>query len=236
MQAQPWRVNLTQNALAQTFCDQAYQNNPAFLAFLQRSGLLFQSESEFTPEVLERRNLLCGRVGRTPSPHPLRHGAPEAGAGSAAAATGRSGAPARAHEPRPPPGHPAGGCQRLSGDLLHLLTPLRQALERIERKAMPLLATPALLDSEEGQDRLDVICMQFLAAGEALKRLEKLHPGLLMTNYPDIDWKGAMGFRDVIAHQYFDLDSEQVLLICQEALPGLLSAIRALEADCSETA
>jgi uncharacterized protein with HEPN domain len=124
----------------------------------------------------------------------------------------------------------------LSGDLLHLLTPLRQALERIERKAMPLLATPALLDSEEGQDRLDVICMQFLAAGEALKRLEKLHPGLLTTNYPDIDWKGAMGFRDVIAHQYFDLDSEQVLLICQEALPGLLSAIRALEADCSETA
>ncbi len=124
----------------------------------------------------------------------------------------------------------------MSGDLLHLLTPLRQALERIERKAMPLLATPALLDSEEGQDRLDVICMQFLAAGEALKRLEKLHPGLLTTNYPDIDWKGAMGFRDVIAHQYFDLDSEQVLLICQEALPGLLSAIRALEADCSETA
>jgi len=38
-----------------------------------------------------------------------------------------------------------------------------------------------------------------------------------------------MGFRDVIAHQYFDLDSEQVLLICQEALPGLLGAIRILE-------
>jgi uncharacterized protein with HEPN domain len=38
-----------------------------------------------------------------------------------------------------------------------------------------------------------------------------------------------MGFRDVIAHQYFDLDTEQVLLICQEALPGLLGAIRALE-------
>jgi len=49
MQAQPWKVNLTLNALAQTFCDQAYQNNPAFLAFLQRSGLPFQSESEFTP-------------------------------------------------------------------------------------------------------------------------------------------------------------------------------------------
>lgn len=117
----------------------------------------------------------------------------------------------------------------MSGDLLLMLTPLRQALERIERKARPLLANPSLLDNEEGQDLLDVICMQFLAAGEALKRLEKLQPGLLASNFPDIDWKGAMGFRDVIAHQYFDLDAEQVLLICQEALPGLLGAIRILE-------
>jgi len=112
--------------------------------------------------------------------------------------------------------------------------PLREALERIERKAKPLLADPSLLDQEDGQDRLDVICMQFLAAGEALKRLEKLKPGLLASRFPDIDWKGAMGFRDVIAHQYFDLDAEQVLLICQEALPGVLSAIRSLEQQSQE--
>ncbi|MCP9823530.1 HepT-like ribonuclease domain-containing protein [Cyanobium sp. L1E-Cus] len=118
----------------------------------------------------------------------------------------------------------------MSGDLLLLLTPLRQALERIERKAKPLLNDPDLLEQEEGQDLLDVICMQFLAVGEALKRLEKLRPGLLAASFPEIDWKGAMGFRDVIAHQYFDLDAEQVLLICQEALPGVLDAIRSLEA------
>jgi len=121
----------------------------------------------------------------------------------------------------------------VNGDRLLLLTPLRQALERIERKAAPLLADPALLDGEEGQDLLDVICMQFLAAGEALKRLEKLEPGLLAARFPDIDWKGAMGFRDVIAHQYFDLDAEQVLLICQEALPAVLDAIRSLEQQAS---
>jgi len=123
----------------------------------------------------------------------------------------------------------------VSSNLLLLLTPLRQALERIERKALPLLATPSLLDSEEGQDLLDIICMQFLAAGEALKRLEKLEPGLLAARFPGIDWKGAMGFRDVIAHQYFDLDAEQVLLICQDALPGVLSAIRSLEEQASKS-
>ena len=100
---------------------------------------------------------------------------------------------------------------------------------------MPLLATPSLLDSEEGQDLLDIICMQFLSAGEALMRLEKLEPGLLAARFPGSDWKGAMGFRDVIAHQYFDLDAEQVLLICQDALPGVLSAIRSLEEQASKS-
>ncbi len=77
----------------------------------------------------------------------------------------------------------------MSGTILLLLTPLRQALERID----------------------------------------KLKPGWLVESCPQIDWKGAMGFRDVIAHQYFDLDEEQVLLICRDALPGLLEAVRFLE-------
>jgi uncharacterized protein with HEPN domain len=43
-----------------------------------------------------------------------------------------------------------------------------------------------------------------------------------------------MGFRDVIAHQSIDLDSEQVLLICKEALPEVLAAIRSLETSSQE--
>jgi hypothetical protein len=38
-----------------------------------------------------------------------------------------------------------------------LLGDLLKALSRIERKCQPLLAEPSLLDSEAGQDALDVI-------------------------------------------------------------------------------
>jgi uncharacterized protein with HEPN domain len=76
--------------------------------------------------------------------------------------------------------------------------------------------------------------MQFLASGEALKQLDKLRPALLASSSPDVNWKGAMSFRDVIAHQYFDLDAEQVLLICKEAVPGVLNAVRTLEKRCAE--
>jgi uncharacterized protein with HEPN domain len=38
-----------------------------------------------------------------------------------------------------------------------------------------------------------------------------------------------IGLLDVIAHQYFDLDAEQVLLICKDALPGVFDAVLTLE-------
>jgi hypothetical protein len=37
----------------------------------------------------------------------------------------------------------------MSDDLLLVITPLRKALERIQRKAEPLLANPNLLETEE---------------------------------------------------------------------------------------
>ena len=36
----------------------------------------------------------------------------------------------------------------MSDDLIIVITPLRKALERIQRKAEPLLATPDLLETE----------------------------------------------------------------------------------------
>jgi hypothetical protein len=56
--------------------------------------------------------------------------------------------PAGAYEPGAATGDPEGGGQCMSDDLLIVITPLRKALERIQRKAKPLLATPDLLETE----------------------------------------------------------------------------------------
>jgi uncharacterized protein with HEPN domain len=116
----------------------------------------------------------------------------------------------------------------MTDEQIELLGGLLKAISRIERKSQPLLSDPSLLDSEVGQDALDVICMQFMAVGEGLKRFERHWPGVLASQFPQVDWKGAMGFRDVIAHQYFDLDEEQVLLICEQSLPEMAAALRRL--------
>ena len=66
----------------------------------------------------------------------------------------------------------------MTPDQRELLGDLLKALARIERKSQPLLANPSLLDSEAGQDALDVICMQFMAVGTAPRDLPRCFHGM----------------------------------------------------------
>ena len=63
--------------------------------------------------------------------------------------------------------------------------------------------------------------MQYLALGETVKQLDKHTQVELLTHHPSQDWKGIMGFRDVLAHQYFSIDPAQVLWISRQAMPQL---------------
>ena len=77
-------------------------------------------------------------------------------------------------------------------------------LERFE----PIKKVEDFTSSSAGAEKLDAICMQLIAIGESLKRLDKITNGELLGEYPEIDWKGAKGMRDVISHHYFDVDAE----------------------------
>jgi uncharacterized protein with HEPN domain len=89
------------------------------------------------------------------------------------------------------------------------------------QRMAPVQTEADLQDSEAGRLLLDAACMQYLALGEAVKQLDKLTGNTLQDQVPVQDWKGIMGFRDVLAHQYFNIDPRQVLWITQEALPSL---------------
>jgi uncharacterized protein with HEPN domain len=107
--------------------------------------------------------------------------------------------------------------------VLSILRQIAGALETIANRAKPIRSQDDFTGSLSGMEKLDSICMLFMAIGEALKNIEKITNGTLLSKYPEIDWKGAIGFRDIIAHHYFDIDAEQVFWICTHEV-GPLSA------------
>lgn len=50
-------------------------------------------------------------------------------------------------------------------------------------------------------ERLESTCMLLIAVGESIKGIDKLTNKELLTQFPEIDWKGAMGIRDIYYHK-----------------------------------
>ena len=110
---------------------------------------------------------------------------------------------------------------------LDKLEQIDEALVRIERRFVGISSPDDFLDSENGLDMLDSIAMMLIAIGENFKKIDKETGGkLLAEHYPEINWSGIKGVRDVISHQYFNIDAEEIFYICTNDVKPLHRAVQ----------
>jgi uncharacterized protein with HEPN domain len=89
--------------------------------------------------------------------------------------------------------------------VLDTLEQIREALVVIKKRCSYAKEADDFCDSEDGQEKLDSICMKLIAVGESLKNIDKLTDKNLRVNYPHIKWKELKGIRDILSHHYFEL-------------------------------
>lgn len=109
--------------------------------------------------------------------------------------------------------------------VLHLLRKIEQTLKRIIENSVGIDSYHFYYLTPAGMERLESTCMLLIAIGESIKGADKLTNKELLPQFPSIDWKGAMGIRDIIAHHYFDLDAEIVYNVVKSNLPEMLVVV-----------
>ncbi len=115
----------------------------------------------------------------------------------------------------------------LDEELLYFsLQRIASAIERIINNSKDIDDPQYYVLSPAGMERLESTCMLLLAIGESIKGIDKMTKKQLLSNYLEVDWKGAMGIRDIIAHHYFDIDETIVFDVVKNKLPGMLETIR----------
>lgn len=112
--------------------------------------------------------------------------------------------------------------------VVHLLQKIKQTLERIIANSKEIDSYQYYYLTPAGMERLESTCMLLIAVGESIKGIDKLTNKELLTQFPEIDRKGAMGIRDIIAHHYFDLDAEIVYNVVKTNLPDMLATINSI--------
>lgn len=112
-----------------------------------------------------------------------------------------------------------------------ILTQISYALQTIETRFTSIAAPNDFTDNPHGKEKLDGICMLLMATGESLKQIDKITDKKLFEHYPNVDWKGAKGMRDIIAHHYFDVNANEIFFVCENKLPDLQHTIEKMIHD-----
>ena len=112
-----------------------------------------------------------------------------------------------------------------------LLKKILQTVERILANSETITSPSFYLLTPSGMERLESTCMLLIAIGEGVKGVDKLTDKKLLSLYPEMDWKGVMGMRDIIAHHYFDLDAEIVYDVIKHDLPKLKDVLQQIIDD-----
>ena len=112
-----------------------------------------------------------------------------------------------------------------------ILLQIEEAIRTIQYRFKPVSCIDDFLDTPEGQEKLDSLCMLFIAIGESLKKIDKLTDNQLLQQYPEIDWKAIKGMRDILSHHYFDMNAEAIYNVCNEELGSLHSVVKRILDD-----
>ena len=114
---------------------------------------------------------------------------------------------------------------------LDILEDILSAIEKLEERTKDVHSIDDFLSSPSGMVLLDAVCMNLIAIGEAVENLDKVSNGELLPRYPQLQWGSIMRMRDKIAHHYFEIDAEVVLLTIKEDIPLVKTTIEKMIAE-----
>ena len=115
--------------------------------------------------------------------------------------------------------------------VLSALRKIEQTVSRVIANSEQITSYDYYYLSPAGMERLESTCMLLIAIGESIKGIDKLTNKEFLPQYSEVDWKGAMGIRDIIAHHYFELDAEVVFDVVKNEFPNLHTTILRMIAD-----
>jgi uncharacterized protein with HEPN domain len=96
----------------------------------------------------------------------------------------------------------------------HALMGILDAIQAIEQYTAPFSSAEDLFAS---QVHFDATLMNFIVIGEMVDRISDT----FKADLPEIDWKKVKGLRNIIAHDYFGVDAEEIWQICKSQIPAL---------------
>ena len=115
--------------------------------------------------------------------------------------------------------------------LIDLLLLIEEKASLVISRNESILSVQDFLVSPERMEKFDAACMLIQVIGETAKKIDEKTYSQLFPNYPQVYWRGVFGCRNIISHEYGNVDPEQIFGIIKKYLPELIACIRQIIDD-----
>jgi uncharacterized protein with HEPN domain len=115
--------------------------------------------------------------------------------------------------------------------VLDLLNRMEALTDRIHERFKGIRDVSELTNSSAGVEKLDLLLMPLIVMGELVTKIDHLTKQSLLTHYPEIPWREIKGLRNVVAHNYYQVNAEEIFDTCAKDVPQLAQAIKQIISD-----
>lgn len=95
---------------------------------------------------------------------------------------------------------------RLKEEVIDKLLQIIECADVIQERSSRYHTEEDYLCSPTGMTVLDSCIMRLQVVGEAVRVIDDMTDKTLLVNYPQIIWKNVIGLRNIISHQYANID------------------------------
>lgn len=82
-----------------------------------------------------------------------------------------------------------------------------------------------LLQTPWGITVLDASIMRLQVIGETIKAIDDKTRQTLLINYPQVPWRKIIGLRNIISHEYANIDYDIIWVVIHKYLPTLKETV-----------
>ena len=115
--------------------------------------------------------------------------------------------------------------------VIEYLEMIIEKAELIIQRNQSITSYHDFLTSPEKMEKFDAACMLIQVVGETAKKIDDWTDKQLFCHYSQVYWRGVFGCRNIISHEYGNVDPEQIFGIIKKYLPELVLCAKDIVAD-----
>lgn len=105
------------------------------------------------------------------------------------------------------------------------LESISESIAIIQERSREYSCADDFMSSPWGMTVFDACVMRLQTIGETIKSIDEKTGGIFLPRYPFIPWRKIIGLRNIISHEYENIDAEVIWDIIENHLPHLSDAI-----------